>query len=98
MQIAPTLPPPPTPTPAPQQAKAPPPGKRVDQFEAAPAGRRPGAPVQAAPASSLRTEQLGDGSANCLERAMALARPGDQIALFNDSTDGVGHAVVVHED
>ncbi|NRD55445.1 MULTISPECIES: SH3 domain-containing protein [Corallococcus] len=51
-----------------------------------------------APASNLRTEQLGDGSANCLEKAMGLARPGDSIVLIRDASDGVGHALVRRPD
>ncbi|HEU5217353.1 MAG TPA: hypothetical protein VFU23_01770 [Gemmatimonadales bacterium] len=44
-------------------------------------------------ASTLRSEQIGDGRMNCLERAYGLARPGDQVVLLADA-DGVGHAVV----
>ncbi|AKJ02732.1 hypothetical protein ATI61_117122 [Archangium gephyra] len=56
-------------------------------------------PVSLDPAAStLRNERLGDGSANCLERATALARPGDQVVLLRDSRDGVGHALVKHPD
>jgi hypothetical protein len=50
------------------------------------------------PASSLRTEVLGDGLANCLENAVKLARPGDQVVLLSDRRDGVGHAVVERPD
>lgn len=49
-------------------------------------------------ASSLRTERLGDGSANCLERAMNLAGPGDSLVLLSDKQDGVGHALVRRPD
>jgi hypothetical protein len=49
-------------------------------------------------ASSLRTERLGDGSANCLEQAMGLAGPGDSIVLLSDAKDGVGHALVRREN
>jgi hypothetical protein len=49
-------------------------------------------------ASTLRTEQRGDGSANCLERAAGLARDGDEVVLLRDSQDAVGHAVVRHPD
>ncbi|MCE9672205.1 hypothetical protein LY474_30810 [Myxococcus stipitatus] len=45
-------------------------------------------------ASTLRTEVLGDGKANCLERANTLSRPGDQVLLLGDSRDSVGHALV----
>ncbi len=47
-----------------------------------------------ASASSLRTEVRGDGQANCLERAVDLAQPGDRIVLLTDREDPVGHAVV----
>ncbi|MBL8918766.1 MAG: hypothetical protein JNJ54_07915 [Myxococcaceae bacterium] len=50
------------------------------------------------PASSLRTEVLGDGLANCLENAVKLAKPGDQVVLLADRRDGVGHAVVERPD
>ncbi|MBX7099217.1 MAG: hypothetical protein K1X89_16010 [Myxococcaceae bacterium] len=49
-------------------------------------------------ASSLRTEVLGDGQANCLERAVAVARPGDRVVLLTDRRDPVGHAVVQRRD
>lgn len=49
-------------------------------------------------ASSLRTEQLGDGRSNCLEDAMALADTDDNIVLLADPQDGVGHALVQRED
>ncbi len=49
-------------------------------------------------ASTLRTEVRGDGNVNCLERAVQLARPGDQIVLLADRTDDVGHAVVRRRD
>jgi hypothetical protein len=49
-------------------------------------------------ASTLRTEQLGDGRSNCLEKAVGLARPGDSIILMSDSKDGVGHALVRRPD
>ncbi|NOK19267.1 SH3 domain-containing protein [Corallococcus carmarthensis] len=51
-----------------------------------------------APASNLHTERLGDGSANCLEKAVGLARPGDSILLLKDASDGVGHALVRRPD
>ena len=62
----------------------------------------PPAPVQRdeyqpPPPTSLRTEVLGDGQANCLEQAVTLAQPGDQVVLLSDS-DGVGHAVVQRAD
>lgn len=50
------------------------------------------------PASTLRTERLGDGQANCLERAHALARPGDTVLLCQGTRDASGHALVVHRD
>lgn len=49
-------------------------------------------------ASSLRTEVLGDGQANCLERAVKLAKPGDSVVLLTDRQDSVGHAVVQRRD
>ncbi|RKG88401.1 hypothetical protein D7V88_14280, partial [Corallococcus terminator] len=49
-------------------------------------------------ATTLRDERLGDGNSNCLERAMALARPGDSVVFLTDSRDGVGHAVVRRKD
>jgi hypothetical protein len=55
-------------------------------------------PVAPAPATNLRTEVLGDGNANCLERALALTKPGDQVMLLRDTRDGVGHAVIVRPD
>lgn len=45
-------------------------------------------------ATTLRTEVVGDGRANCLERAVKLAQPGDRVMLLHDG-DGVGHAVVL---
>ncbi|WP_375773076.1 hypothetical protein NR798_20020 [Archangium gephyra] len=55
-------------------------------------------PASPAAASTLQTEQLGDGRANCLERAVRLAQPGDSVRLYQDQNDPVGHAVVVHQD
>jgi hypothetical protein len=52
----------------------------------------------ASEASSLRTEVLGDGRANCLETATRLAGPNDSIVLMNDGRDGVGHALVRKPD
>jgi hypothetical protein len=57
---------------------------------------RGGAPTTAA--TSLRTEVLGDGKANCLERAVKLAKPGDSVVLLTDKQDPVGHAVVRRAD
>lgn len=56
-----------------------------------------GGPLPTA-ASNLRTEVRGDGVANCLERAAALAKPGDQVVLLRDTRDQVGHAVVQRRD
>lgn len=50
------------------------------------------------PPSSLRTEVLGDGLANCLEHAVKIAKPGDQVVMLSDRRDGVGHAVVERPD
>jgi hypothetical protein len=52
----------------------------------------------ASEASTLRTEVLGDGRANCLERAVALAGPADSLVLVSDGQDGVGHALVRRPD
>jgi hypothetical protein len=49
-------------------------------------------------ATSLRTEVLGDGNANCLEKAVKLAKPGDHVVLLTDKQDPVGHAVVQRAD
>ncbi|PTL85797.1 hypothetical protein [Vitiosangium sp. GDMCC 1.1324] len=49
-------------------------------------------------ATTLRTEVLGDGNANCLERALSLTQPGDSVMLLRDKRDGVGHALVLHPD
>ncbi|NMO17407.1 hypothetical protein HPC49_06450 [Pyxidicoccus fallax] len=49
-------------------------------------------------ASSLASEVLNDGSSNCLERAYESARPGDQVLLYADADDPVGHAVVQRPD
>ncbi|RKG67365.1 SH3 domain-containing protein [Corallococcus sp. CA054B] len=88
------VPPRPEPLPAPagkaptlQPAPQPRPFGAVSTFDAAPA-----------PASNLHTERLGDGSANCLEKAVGLARPGDSIVLMRDASDGVGHALVRKPD
>ncbi|RKH94383.1 SH3 domain-containing protein [Corallococcus sp. AB038B] len=88
------VPPRPEPPPAPagrgptlQPAPRPQPFGSTSTFDATPA-----------PASNLHTERLGDGSANCLEKAMGLARPGDSIVLMRDASDGVGHALVRKPD
>lgn len=49
-------------------------------------------------ASSLRTEVLGDGNVNCLERAVNTAKPGDDVVLLTDKKDPVGHAIVERQD
>lgn len=49
-------------------------------------------------ATTLRTERLGDGRSNCLEQAMKLSGPNDQLVLLDDSRDGSGHALVQHPD
>lgn len=49
-------------------------------------------------ASSLATEQIGDGRANCLEQAYAAAGSADSVVLSRDRLDPVGHAVVLHPD
>ncbi|MBN9682279.1 MULTISPECIES: SH3 domain-containing protein [unclassified Corallococcus] len=85
------VPPRPQPLPAPagrgQPAPQPQPFGSTSSFDATPA-----------PASNLHTERLGDGSANCLEKAVGLARPGDSIVLMRDASDGVGHALVRRPD
>ncbi|NOJ95468.1 SH3 domain-containing protein [Corallococcus coralloides] len=88
------VPPRPQPLPAPagkaptlQPAPQPRPFGSVSAFDSTPA-----------PASNLHTERLGDGSANCLEKAVGLARPGDSIILLKDASDGVGHALVRRPD
>lgn len=48
--------------------------------------------------SSLLTEGIGDGSANCLERAYAAAGPNDSVTLLRDRRDSTGHAVVERAD
>lgn len=77
---------PPAPKPVAAQSQ-----QNVSTFQAAPRGQ----PVVA---SNLHTETLGDGRANCLEKAVGLAGPGDSILLLNDSRDGVGHALVRRPD
>ncbi|MCP3137596.1 SH3 domain-containing protein [Pyxidicoccus xibeiensis] len=92
-------PPPPPPAPAPAPAKA---GPVQQQPAAAPPPFQFASTSQFVPSSpagsSLHTEQLGDGRANCLEKAVGLARPGDSIVLMKDSRDGVGHALVRRPD
>ncbi|MFP2903643.1 SH3 domain-containing protein [Pyxidicoccus sp. 3LFB2] len=101
-----TLPPPPPrqePTPAqagpvpPKPAAAPPPPPNGAASGFVPASTPQGKPALTA-GSNLHTEQLGDGSANCLEQAVGLARPGDSIILMGDTRDGVGHALVRRPD
>ncbi|RKH63052.1 SH3 domain-containing protein [Corallococcus aberystwythensis] len=86
-----SVPPRPAPLPAPAGKGQPAPGPRLSgaasTFDSTPA-----------PASNLHTERLGDGSANCLEKAVGLARPGDSIVLMRDASDGVGHALVRKPD
>lgn len=48
--------------------------------------------------TSLRTEVLGDGKVNCLERAVGIAKPRDNVVLLTDKHDPVGHAVVERPD
>jgi hypothetical protein len=49
--------------------------------------------------TSLRTEKIGDGHANCLERAYDLAGPNDSVVLLDHTNgDGGGHAVVQAAD
>ncbi len=70
--------------------------------DGAPGTRRPfaldGEPHDATP-TSLMTERLGDGAANCIERATLEARPGQDEVLFmrdrtNEDGDDAGHALV----
>src|SRR6185369_17236720 len=100
----PTPSPPPKPAaPAPKPAPAP-----AQKPAAAPASKPASSPAPAfmaaaakpkvvvdpytPPPTSLRTERLGDGRANCLEKAVTLAKPGDQVVLFQDRRDSSGHA------
>jgi hypothetical protein len=55
-------------------------------------------PPRPGEASSLRSEVRGDGVANCLEKASALAKPGDQVVLLRDQRDATGHAIVQRRD
>ncbi|MDP3231242.1 MAG: hypothetical protein Q8N26_00600 [Myxococcales bacterium] len=57
-----------------------------------------GGKTTAGGATSLRTEVLGDGQANCLEHAVKAAKPGDSVVLLTDTQDAVGHAVVQRRD
>ncbi len=94
-------PPPPPPPPAPviarpaPQAAAP---RTNNAFQAGNTGAARMPSLDGSSASSLRTERLGDGRANCLENAVKLSRPEDQIVLLADGRDGVGHALVRHPD
>lgn len=60
-------------------------------------GGTPAAPRQVT-ASSLLTESIGDGRANCLERAYAAAGTTDRVTLLQDRLDAVGHAVIEGRD
>lgn len=60
-------------------------------------GGTPAAPRHVT-ASSLLTESIGDGRANCLERAYAAAGPTDRVTLLQDRLDAVGHAVIEGRD
>lgn len=87
------VPPRPEPLPAPAGR-----GQPALQPQPRPFGSTSSFDATPAPASNLHTEQLGDGSANCLEKAVGLARPGDSIVLMRDASDGVGHALVRRPD
>ena len=93
-------PPPPPPPPAPAPRAAPPPAapRTNTAFQAGNTGAARMPSLDGTSASSLRTERLGDGRANCLENAVNLSRPEDQIVLLADGRDGVGHALVRHPD
>lgn len=60
------------------------------------------ASVGAATPTSLMTEKVGDGDANCLERAASMARPGrDELVFMDDrraagdgNADGAGHVLI----
>lgn len=104
-QVKPAPPPPPPPPPVQTAPKARPAGGTgfIPQAQVATrdqALRTIGLPTSTpqGAATTLRNERLGDGNSNCLERAMALARPGDSIVFLSDSRDGVGHAVVRNPD
>ncbi|MBL8950084.1 MAG: hypothetical protein JNK82_04865 [Myxococcaceae bacterium] len=49
-------------------------------------------------ATSLHDEVMGDGQANCLEKATQLAGPNDTVVLLADQRDATGHAVVKRPD
>ncbi|MCP3103730.1 hypothetical protein LZ198_33090 [Myxococcus sp. K15C18031901] len=95
---------PPTVAPAPQPPPPPPPPPAQPRRDAGHSGRssfqQPERPRRmdlsggVGMASTLRTEVLGDGKANCLEKANTLSQPGDQVLLLGDSRDSVGHALV----
>ncbi|HVG60933.1 MAG TPA: hypothetical protein VNA24_20410 [Hyalangium sp.] len=89
----------PAPKPAPAQAPKPqmpanePFTSRRDELR-----RQAATLIQSDTATTLRTERLGDGNQNCLERAVALSGPRDQILLLDDSRDNSGHALIQHPD
>lgn len=93
-------PPPPPPPPRRNELKTPVGYSQRSDFQQAKRAGPVALNVPASPsaASTLQTERLGDGQANCLERAVNLARPGDSVRLYQDQNDPVGHAVVVHQD
>ncbi|MCY1076397.1 hypothetical protein [Archangium lansingense] len=90
----PAAPPPPPPRPAREPASS----SRFDSTQATAQRQKALSTTGANEASTLRTEVLGDGRANCLEKAVRLAGPGDSIVLMHDGTDGVGHALVQRQD
>ncbi len=53
--------------------------------------------VSQAPATSLLTEALGDGQANCLEQAVAMARTGEALIYLRDlgtNANNAGHVLL----
>ena len=91
----PPAPPPPPPPPKPPPALD---ERNASVFEAP---RRPRVDLTGASApqaTSLSNEVVGDGQSNCLENAHRAARPGDQVLLYRDVDDPVGHAIVERPD
>jgi len=68
------------------------------QQRAAQEGGLPGPDGSKVISTSLHDEVLGDGQANCLERAYDLAGPNDSVLMLDDKLDDSGHAVVRHAD
>ncbi|GMU60375.1 MAG: hypothetical protein AMXMBFR34_21380 [Myxococcaceae bacterium] len=71
-------------------------GLPMTPLQVAPLATKP-SPVSGTP-STLLNESIGDGSANCLERAFSAAGPNDSVTLLRDRRDPTGHAVVERRD